>query len=91
MNFRETSLQTCAPKFRNRGAAPKLTRAPDRPEDARDLRDSLDWLAARGRSPKTYVTYREAVLALSQFASAKGMPLLADLRREHIEDSLRSM
>ena len=57
-----------------------------RSEDARDLQDFLDWLAARGRSPKTYVTYREAVIALATFTSAKGMPLLADLRREHVED-----
>ena len=91
MNFRETSLQPCAPKFRGRAAEPKLARPPMRSEDARDLQDFLDWLAARGRSPKTYATYGEAVIALATFAAAKGMPLLADLRREHIEDFLRSM
>jgi len=71
------NLQPYTPKFRRRAAAPKPKRAPDRPEDGRDLQDFLDWLAARGRSPKTYATYREAVIALAEFAAAKGMPLLA--------------
>ncbi len=62
-----------------------------RSEDARDLRDFLDWLGARGRSKKTYATYRESVTALAVFAATKRMPPLADLRREHIEDFLRSM
>lgn len=65
--------------------------APMRPEDARDLQEFLDWLGARGRSPKTHVTYRESVVAFATFTASKGMPLLADVRREHVEDFLRSM
>ena len=91
MTFQETSLQPSASKFRSRAAEPKLISAPIRSEDARDLRDFLDWLGARGRSKKTYATYRESVTALAVFAASKGMPLLADLRREHVEDFLRAM
>jgi site-specific recombinase XerD len=62
-------------------------RSPDR----EDLQEFIDALRARGRSPKTCATYRESVLAFATFTARKGMPLLADVRREHVEDFLRGM
>jgi site-specific recombinase XerD len=57
-----------------------------RPEDQDDLTSFLDACQARGLSRKSLVTYREAALKLAAYTASKGMPLLAEVRREHIED-----
>ncbi len=62
-----------------------------RPQDRSDIQDFLHHLATKGRSAKTHRTYAQAAEALALFAGAKGMPLLADMRREHIEDFIASM
>ena len=91
MNFRETSLHRSASKFPPAAGDRAQYGAAVRPEDARDLQDFTDWLRARGRSPRTTASYCEAVRGLAVFTARKGMPLLADLRREHVEDFLRGM
>jgi site-specific recombinase XerD len=57
-----------------------------RPEDHDDVISFIDACQARGLSRKSLVTYREAALMLAAFTASKGMPLLQDLQREHIED-----
>jgi len=74
-----TSSHTSAP---NRTAL----REGVRPEDQDDVTSFIDACQARGLSRKSLVTYREAALMLAAYTASKGMPLLADLRREHIED-----
>jgi site-specific recombinase XerD len=74
----QTSLHASAP---NRTAL----REGVTPEDHDDVIAFLDSCQARGLSRKSLVTYREASLLLAEFTASKGMPLLQDLQREHIE------
>ena len=46
----------------------------------------MEALQAAGKSRKTLQTYREAAVALAAFSARKGMPLLEEIRREHMED-----
>jgi len=79
VNTEQTSLHVSAP---NRMAL----REGVRPEDHDDVISFIDACQARGLSPKSLKTYREAAEMLAAFTALKGMPPLADLRREHIED-----
>lgn len=79
MKTEQTSLHVNAP---NRTAL----RQGVRPEDHDDVISFIDACQARGLSRKSLVTYREAALMLAAFTASKGMPLLQDLQREHIED-----
>ena len=74
-----TSLHSSAP---NR----TVLRDGVRPEDQNDIISFIDACQAKGLSRKTLITYREAAFALGAYSASKGMPLLADLTREHIED-----
>ena len=59
-----------------------------RPADREDLTAFLDWCQSKGLSKKTLATYREAVEQLAGYTAAKGMPVLANVKREHVEDFL---
>lgn len=87
MKTEQTSLHVSAPKRAVPGGD-------IRPEDASDLTSFLDFLQVRSDrviSRKTVSTYKEAIVALARHAAGKGMPLLADLTREHVEDFLGSL
>jgi hypothetical protein len=80
-----------ASNFVRRDSRPSPTPPAIRPQDAQDLQEFLDSLRARGRSPKTYATYRESVTMFATYTAQKGMPLLAAVRGGHVEDFLRLM
>ncbi|TAK66233.1 MAG: hypothetical protein EPO22_04035 [Dehalococcoidia bacterium] len=61
---------------------------PVRPIDREEITAFTDFCQSAGKSRKTVATYREAAGQLATFAAAKGMPVLTELRREHIEDFL---
>jgi site-specific recombinase XerD len=85
---RQISLQRRAPNWTGTGA---ITSDDIRPADREDLTAFLDRCQSRGRSPKTIATYREAVEQLASYTAGKGMPLLASVRREHVEDFLGAL
>jgi len=60
--------------------------SPVRPSDLDTITDFREHLQAAGKSPKTVVTYREAALAFVAFTARKGMPVLEQVTREHLED-----
>lgn len=60
-----------------------------RREDQEDITAFLDSLARR--SPKTKSTYKEAVERLALYTASKGMPLLENLEREHLEAFFNSL
>jgi site-specific recombinase XerD len=62
-----------------------------RPEDHDDLIAFIDACQAKGLTRKSLTTYREAALMLAAFTAFKGMPLLENLEREHIEDFFGSL
>jgi len=55
-----------------------------RPADHDAILTFLSWLSRK--SPKTRATYREAVEMLALFLAERGMPLLENVEREHLED-----
>ena len=62
--------------------------SPDRSQDREDVADFRDWLSTKGRSPKTHRTYLQSVESLAGFLTERGMPTLAEARREHVESWL---
>lgn len=79
MSTTQTSSHVSAP---NR----TTSESPVRPSDADSILDFVEHLQAAGKRPKTVETYREAATALATFTAKKGMPILEELRREHLED-----
>lgn len=79
MSASQTSLQHSAP---NRTPPAREIR----PSDREEISSFIDYCASKGLTRKTLETYRDAAEQLAAFTAAKGMPLLADLAREHIED-----
>jgi integrase/recombinase XerC len=74
----QTTLQASAP---NRTAPGGV-----RPADHEEISAFLDFCQSTGKTPKTIETYRDAATALARYTAEKGMPLLTDLTREHVED-----
>jgi site-specific recombinase XerD len=68
--------------------SPSIGRADLRPQDHSDVVDFRSHLIASGRSPKTTETYIESANAFASFTAANGMPLLPEVRREHVESWL---
>jgi site-specific recombinase XerD len=54
--------------------------------DRDEISSFIDYCASKGLTRKSLETYQDAAEQLAAFTASKGMPLLADLTREHIED-----
>ena len=78
MAIPQTSLHPSGPNF---GVYPGHEGI--RPADHDAILAFLSWLSRK--SPKTRSTYREAIAMLAGFTAERGMPLLEDLAREHLE------
>ncbi len=79
MSTTQTSLQHSAP---NRTPPAREIR----PSDREEISSFIDYCASKGLTRKTLETYRDAAEQLAAFTASKGMPQLADLTREHVED-----
>ncbi len=90
MPSRNVSLQVSAPNRINsvtsertpNGDRPTVIRTADREE----ISAFIDACQARGLTRKSLETYHDAATAFATFTAEKGMPLLPDVTREHVED-----
>lgn len=73
-----TSLHVSAPNWK---PTTKGARSPDQD----DINAFVDFIQSKGLTRKTQETYRNAAETLASFTAAQGMPLLPELRREHVE------